>query len=111
MTNSQNGLKGRLQQFDNTAKGKNGHGGADRFMYKYPDFSSIVSNLFVSVKYFECTVKSNEPSDLLVMGDVAKYEYVCFAEYAKRFKLLPIFNDKSNAPKFSLMNRKLKDKS
>ena len=35
MTNSKLGLKGRLKQFDNTIAGKTGHGGADRFRYKY----------------------------------------------------------------------------
>lgn len=35
MTNSGGGLKSRLKQFDNTILGKSGHGGADRFRYKY----------------------------------------------------------------------------
>jgi hypothetical protein len=44
MTNSQNGLRGRLNQFDNTIKGKSGHGGADRFRFKYPVYKDLEKN-------------------------------------------------------------------
>ena len=37
--------------------------------------------------------------DLLVMGEVASYEYVCFAEYVKRYNRLPEFNDMEKSPK------------
>jgi len=102
MTNAASGLKGRLKQFDNTIQGKTGHGGADRFRYEYRDYQDIKEKLYVSVKYFECNVKSNLPEDLLVMGEVAKHEYECFAEFVKINKRLPKFNDKPNAKKFSM---------
>lgn len=102
MTNAVSGLKGRLKQFDNTIRGKTDHGGADRFRYEYRDYENLIKKLYVSVKYFECDVKSNLPKDLLVMGDVAKHEFECFAEFVKRFKRLPKFNDKQNTKKFSL---------
>jgi hypothetical protein len=35
------------------------------------------------------------------MGNVARFEYLCFAEFAERFGRLPRFNDKANAPKYS----------
>lgn len=108
MTNARTGLKGRLTQFDNTIKGKSGHGGADRFLFKHQNYQELIAKLFVSVSYFECDVKSNNPKDLLIMGEVAKFEYVCFAEYAKRFNRLPEFNDKPNSPKYSIMERKRK---
>jgi len=105
MTNSINGLKGRLKQFDNTIIGKTGHGGADRFRYKYENYDELVKKLYVSVCSFECNVKSNSPKDLRIMGDVAKFEYDCFAIYSDKFNKLPEFNDKKNSPKYSLIHR------
>lgn len=101
MTNSINGLKGRLKQFDNTIKGKTGHGGADRFMNEYNSYDTDVDNIYVAIDTFHCDVKSNEPEYLIMMGDVAKQEYVCIAEYVKRHEELPKFNDKKNSPKYS----------
>ncbi len=109
MTNSVAGLKGRLKQFDNTIMGKIGHGGADRFRYEYNNYDNLVKNLYVSIRYFECDVKSNKPKDLKIMGKVAKFEYDCFAEYVQKFKLLPKFNDKKNSPKYSLTYKKIKN--
>ncbi len=102
MTNAVGGLKARLQQFDNTIKGKSGHGGADRVRHKHKDYEQLTGKLFVSVASFACNVKSNRPDDLLVMGDVAKFEYECFAEFARVHGTLPEFNDKKGAPKYSL---------
>ena len=102
MTNARKGLKSRLNQFDNTIKGKRGHGGADRFRYKHEDYNKLSQNLYVAVQSFKCDVKSNQPSDLIIMGEVAKHEYVCFSEYVKLFKKLPEFNDKENTRKYSL---------
>ncbi len=101
MTNSKAGLIGRLQQFDNTIIGKKGHGGADRFRYKFSDYQSLVTKLYVSIWFFECDVASHSPKDLKIMGEVAKLEYVSFAEYVKNHQKLPEFNDKKNAPKYS----------
>ena len=39
------------------------------------------------------------------MGEVAKLEYDCFAEYVEKFGNLPEFNDKSKSPKYSLRHR------
>ena len=102
MTNAVSGLKGRLKQFDTTIQGKSGHGGADRFRYEYRIYEELKRKLFVSIKYFECNVKSNLPKDLLVMGEVAKHEFECLARFAERYKRLPKFNDKPNAKKYSL---------
>ena len=99
MTNSQGGLKSRLRQFDNTIRGKEGHGGACRFRYKYKQYEPLAKKLYVCACPIECDVKSFAPKDLRAMGEVAKLEYVCFAEYAKRFKSLPEFNDKKHSPK------------
>lgn len=101
MTNSRNGLKGRLKQFNSTINGKTKHGGADRFMYKYQDLQDLQNRLFVSIHPFKCDVKSNKPRDLKTMGEVAKFEYECFATYAEKFKCLPEFNDKENSDKLS----------
>jgi len=105
MTNSKTGLKGRLKQFDNTIIGKTGHGGADRFRFKHQNYQDLTDKLYVSVCPFECDVESNNPKDLRVMGEVAKFEYDCFAEYAEKFGELPEFNDKKKSPKYSLKHK------
>lgn len=105
MTNSQAGLKGRLKQFDDTIHGKTGHGGADRFRYKYRDYKNLVDKLFVSVCPFICDVKLNTPENLRIMGEVAKFEYECFATYIENFSYLPEFNDKEKSPKFSSIKK------
>jgi len=102
MTNAVKGLKGRLKQFDNTIIGKSGHGGADRVRYKYKNYSKLINNLYVSVAVFRTDVKSNQSKDLRLMGDVAKFEYQCFAHFVERYGQLPEFNNKKEAPKYSL---------
>jgi hypothetical protein len=107
VTNSIGGLKSRLLQFHKTIEGKLQHGGADRFKEGYRHLSSnvIFSNLYVAVCPFYCNVESNEEKDFHIMGEVAKSEYVCFAEYVKHHGKLPKFNDKKNSKKFSLIER------
>ncbi|MEI8654875.1 hypothetical protein P4S57_20320 [Pseudoalteromonas sp. Hal273] len=102
MTNSVKGLKGRLKQFDDTIKGKSGHGGADRMRYKYQNYNELVNKLYVAVAPFTCNVKSNSPEDLRTMGQVAKFEYDCFARFTESFGYLPEFNDYAKSPKYSL---------
>lgn len=102
MTNSVAGLKGRLKQFDNTISGKTGHGGADRFRYEYQNYRELIKKLYVSVIPFNCDVKSNSPEDLRIMGEVAKFEYDCFAKYVELYEKLPKFNDKKGTKKYSL---------
>lgn len=100
MTNSKGGLKRRLGQFDYTICSKgNNHGGAKRVRYKYKDYDKLIKYLYVAVHPFKCDVTSNKEKDLLIMGKVAGYEYICFAEYVKRFGMLPEFNDKKRSPK------------
>jgi hypothetical protein len=99
MTNSGGGLKARLTQFDNTIAGREGHGGGERVRYEYRDYNELTKKLFVSVCPIKCNVKSNQPKDLLKMGEIAYMEYYCFAKYVELFERLPKFNDKKNAPK------------
>jgi hypothetical protein len=99
MTNSKGGLKSRLGQFENTIIGKDGHGGAHRVRFKHPNYSKLVSTLYVSVWPSECNVQSNDPMNLRIMGDVAKFEYECFATFVEHFGALPEFNDKRRSPK------------
>lgn len=101
MTNSKGGLKYRLKQFDRTISGHLEHGGADRVLHAYPNYSQLVQKLYVAVAPFPCDVTSNSPQDLCVMGEVARLEYLCFAAYARKFGRLPRFNDKSGSPKAS----------
>jgi len=104
MTNAVSGLKGRLKQFDNTVRGKQGHGGADRVRYKHPEYDQLARRLYVCTAPFRADVTSNQPSDLRVMGEVAKFEYSCLARFVRRFGELPEFNNKK-APKASKMHR------
>jgi hypothetical protein len=99
MTNSGGGLKSRLSQFDNTIKGKEGHGGGERFRFEYRNYEQLVKKLFVSVYPVKCDINSNKHEDLIKMGEVAYLEYYCFAEYVQLYRHLPKFNDKKNAPK------------
>jgi len=99
MTNAKGGLKSRLGQFENTIRGKKGHGGAHRVRFKHSDYSKLVPTLYVSVYPHECNVQSNNPMDLRIMGDVAKLEYECFAVFVEHFGRLPEFNDKKRSPK------------
>ena len=96
MTNSLAGLRGRLKQFDNTIRGKNGHGGAERFCRDHSKPELLLPKLFVAVMPFPCDVSTLAPNDLLVMGKVAMAEYECFAHYASVFERLPKYNDKTS---------------
>jgi hypothetical protein len=101
MTNAASGLQGRLQQFDSTISGKRlAHGGADRVRHGYSNYDSFVCQLYVAVADFPCDPKEKRPADLRIMGDVARLEYLCLAEYRERFARLPAFND-PKAPKHS----------
>ena len=102
MTNSVSGLKGRLRAFDNTIKGRRGHGGADRFRFKHNNYNILVKKLYVAVAPFNADITSNMPEDLLIMGDVAKFEYQCFAQYVYKYGELPEFNNKKESKKYSL---------
>lgn len=99
MTNAKGGLRSRLQQFENTIAGKEGHGGGHRFRHRYPDHKVIVPLLYVSVFPVNCSVLSNSPVDLRAMGEVARLEYECFAQFVELFGQLPEFNDKNRSPK------------
>jgi hypothetical protein len=99
MTNSQKGLRGRLSQFNTTIKGNiekepsHNPAGRARIALDRED-KDWKRKLYVSVMSMPCNVTSNSPDDLTCMGDVAKQEYVCFAEYVKLYKKLPRFNGK-----------------
>ncbi len=106
MTNSGGGLKARLMQFDNTIKGKEGHGGGERFRFKYRHYEQSTKELYVSVCPVKCNVNSNKSEDLIKMGKVAYWEYYCFAKYVQCFKHMPEFNDKKKAPKLKAKEMK-----
>jgi hypothetical protein len=99
MTNARSGLKSRMQQFENTINGKRGHGGAQRVLFKHADYHNLVARLYVAVSYTQCAVTSNLPEDLRLMGEVARQEYRCLADYVEQFDRLPEFNDKDRSPK------------
>lgn len=102
MTNSVGGLASRLRQFANTLKGRRGHGGADRVRYRFRQSGVFERRAFVAIAAFNCDPRSNDPRTFKIMGNVARLEYLCLAEYVRRFGELPEFNDKKSSPKFSL---------
>jgi hypothetical protein len=79
MTNSVAGLKGRLNQFDRTMTGRLAHGGADRVLFKYPNYERFAAQAYVAVASFPCNPKSSKAEDLRIMGNVARFEYFCLA--------------------------------
>jgi hypothetical protein len=100
MTNSPSGLKGRLKQFDNTILGKVGHGGADRVRFKHRNYARLKKHLYVAVAAFKCNPNSTVPTILRTKGEVAKFEYSCFAHFTELFDDLPEFN-RSTSLKYS----------
>jgi hypothetical protein len=103
VTNSISGLKGRLRQFDDTIAGRRyQHGGGDRVRYKFQNYDELTPQMFVAVAPHLCSPRSNTPEDLRVMGEVAKLEYDCLAQFVEIYGRLPDFNDKKTAPKHSL---------
>jgi hypothetical protein len=106
MTNSKKGLKGRLYQLYKELENednKQHHGGGQRMKFKfYQKYSSkeeIFKRLYVSVCHFNCNVESENPEDIRTKGKVAKLEYDCIAEYVKKFKKLPEFNNPKSPKK------------
>lgn len=98
-TNAVGGLRGRLNQFNNTLRDKSGsgHGGAQRFRLKYRDGNPLAKKLYVAVCPFKCDVPTNKPADLRVMGDVVRAEYLAFAKYVTHYGRPPEFNDKEKS--------------
>lgn len=99
MTNCIGGLKSRLHRFDQTIRGKRRHGRAMRVLFRHPDYKILAPQLFVSVCPFLCDVTSDAPENLRIKGDVARFEYECFALFVERFGRLPEFNYKKRSPK------------
>jgi hypothetical protein len=99
MTNAKGGLGSRLQQFENTIKGGDGHGGGQRVRFKHSDYATLNSQLYVSVCPWHCDVTSNNAADLRIMGEVAKHEYECIALFREAHGCLPEFNDKKRSRK------------
>jgi hypothetical protein len=105
MTNSKGGLKSRLKQFDDTVRGKESHGGAQRVRFKHRNYEKLKHRLYVAVSNFDCEVTSNRPEDLRIMGAVACFEFECLAAFAEVFGSLPEFNDRRRSPKKEKANK------
>ena len=104
MTISQNGIKGRLYQFERAIRGiKNVHGGGDRVRY-WMDKEKILettffNNLYLSVELFPISSLTYEPDILRQKGECVKHEYISFAEFYEKHSRLPQFNDRNKSPK------------
>jgi len=100
MTISNNGLKGRLNQFDKTMKGSDGgHGGAERVRFKYRNADDFFKKTYVSACIFELSKEKNTSNDWRIKGDCVGHEYKSFAEYLDNHKKLPEFNDMKKSKK------------
>lgn len=103
MTNAVAGLRGRLNQFDNTISQRHcQHGGADRVLYRHQNYALLVNKLYVALWHVECAPAANTPMDLRAMGQVCNAEYEVMAWCVEVLGELPEFNRKKESPKFSL---------
>jgi hypothetical protein len=100
MTISNNGLKGRLDQFLIGMKGKMGiHGGAERVKFKHKDEKLFFRDCYVSVCPFPLSKSRDTVTDLRIKGECVKHEYTSFADYMAKFGRLPEFNDQERSKK------------
>jgi hypothetical protein len=107
MTNSQT-LKITVKQFDETIKGpRSTHGGADTMRNEYQNYKELVHNLYVSILSIKYNPEVTSPENLIAMGEVAKLEFIYFAEFLKLFGDLPLLNRKTSL-KFSRQTKLLK---
>lgn len=94
-------LKSRLRQFDNTiSRKRKEHGGADRVLYAYPDYSALTPELYVSILAVGETAAGDTAECWRRIGDARRLEYHCVAEHLERHGQLPQFN-RGDSPKFS----------
>ena len=119
MTNSKDGLRGRLKQFFNTIYKCNGtsqHGGACRFcthaekkidkkwkeklfFSTYPFKKCIVDELGSGNIKGKIIGEEKAPEMFEFMGKVALTEYLCFTHYVRKNREMPKFNNKSDNEK------------
>lgn len=103
MTNAKGGLRSRLRQFQRTLfEGKEVHGGAQRFRYVHNTKSKLEDlkkKLYFSVCEYKSPPNESYADELMLMGEVAKAEYVAFAKYFEKYGRLPKYNDKKLSPK------------
>lgn len=90
------GFRDRLDQFDKTISPvpirRNRHGGAERFLYKHPDYEKVVKQLYVALCHLKFDPYGRTPSDLRAMGSVRALEYEMMAQYAEQWGDRPEFN-------------------
>lgn len=101
MTNSKGGLQSRLSQFRSALFG-NGkkHSGALKLRREHSENSvKLKECLYFSVCEYKAPTNQSGVDELLLMGEVAKAEYVAFAAYFKKYGRLPKYNDMKRSPK------------
>jgi hypothetical protein len=103
MSINKRGLQGRLYQFFRTINGKSKqHTGAEKMAHELiKENKDWLSNLYISLlPCIYCSVNFISPEGVInpddcinlnYMGDIAKQEYACLYEYAKRYNKLPRF--------------------
>ena len=106
MSINKRGLQGRLYQFFNGIKGKkNSHSGGERMFYELSkENKNWKNNIYISLlPCIYCSVTFISPKgnitqedciNLMYMGNIARQEYACLFEYAKRYNKLPRFCNK-----------------
>ena len=101
MTNSNDGLRGRLRQFRRALYG-NGkrHSGAVRLRRDcVENFEGLKGSLFYAVCEYQTSSNQSYTDELRQMGEVAKAEYVAFAKYFEKYGRLPKYNVMKASPK------------
>ena len=100
MSISNNGLKGRLDQFEDAMKGKDGvHGGAERVRLKYKNSEEFFKKAYFSAMIYKLSDKRDSSDDWRTKGDCVGHEYKSFADYMDIFNCLPEFNDQKRSKK------------
>lgn len=101
MSNSLGGVKQRLGQFINGIEKNIGHSAGMRFFKEYMKNSSFSKskqkmNFFVASLSIPCEVSKDKrtSSDLLAMGEVAKFEYSVLAHIKEKLGKEPMLNKK-----------------
>jgi hypothetical protein len=99
MTVSIGGLKSRLDQFEATMRGKTGHGGAARVLFKHKEADAFFRKAYVSARIFPISTTRDTPNDWRIKSECVGLEYKSFADYLEQYNMLPEFNDHKKSKK------------
>lgn len=88
------GIKGRLEQFNNSIRGKSGIGdkAARRMRREYKDGEELAKRLYVSICHIKCDVTALSREDIGTIYEGARAAYLALEEFHKRYNRHPKYN-------------------